>query len=159
MRKIFLIVLASLGLMGCSNDDSNNNSNNNDNDLFNNSTLSINGDWVLYQIKDTAEGTVRSPKDGSGLETEEGLYFLSIDDEGAFSGETLVNEFFGNYSLEEETKLIEMSINSVSEVLEPQAGDGMYYLNNIVGNLSYQLEDGKLYIFIDNEKYFVFKPV
>lgn len=152
MKKFLIVAFLSLGMTACSNENSTTDNNFNEQSIY--------GEWILFQIKNLETEEVRSPKDGNGIETNENLYFLTLQSDNILKGKTLVNEFSGNYKLEEKSviKLIYTSINIASEVLEPKEGDGEYFLKNIEGDLIYQLQGENLYLFFDNStKCFIFK--
>ncbi|TDS55302.1 META domain-containing protein [Myroides indicus] len=152
MKKFLIVAFLSLGMTACSNENSTTDNNFNEQSIY--------GEWILFQIKNLETEKVRSPKDGNGIETNENLYFLTLQSDSILKGKTLANEFYGNYSIEDNSKvkLIHTKIDIVSEVLEPVNGDGEYFLKQIEGDLIYQLQGENLYLFFDNStKCFIFK--
>jgi len=142
MRKLNLLLLVIV--FACNSDDNAINS-------------PIVGQWYLSQIKDNNTGNTRLPKDANGIESTEKLYFLTFNSDGSIQGKTLANDFSGNFSLSGRSD-ISIDLELISEVLEPEDSDSYYYVDNLEGNLKYEIISGDLYLHYDNNsKCFIFK--
>lgn len=144
MRRLSIASFLLFSICACKSDD-------------NTTSSSIDGQWYLYKIKDNTTGTSRSPKDGSGMESADKLYFLTLNS-GSMQGKTLANDFSGNYKISGNSD-INIKIEMISEVLDPKESDSYYYVDNLEGNLKYEVISGELYLnFENNTKCFIFKP-
>ncbi len=107
--------------------------------------------WKLEAFVNDSTGNKSTPQ-GEGR-----MYTLFFDSSKKFSGYSSVNEFYGNYKLNEEMGTISFSDFWTTKVGEP--GDGEKYYDSLQKVYSFLLSQDKLRLIYDKEKCLLFYAI
>lgn len=146
-KKLVLIsVMISFGLFGaCNNDESA--CNNVENDIS--VTSLCDTSWKLYGF-----GTVDAHiqiVEPSGCSA---CYVVKFNPDGSFSGKTTSNDIVGIYSTENKSfKIVEYGTTKVGEV-----GDGYRFVDAFRSSVQYEIANGKLKLYNNNNDFLIFNP-
>lgn len=141
MKKVFMMmsVLLSFGMLCACSDDENDNS----------VTSLCKTSWKLYGFgTDDDHIQIAEP---SGCST---CYVVKFNPDGSFSGKTTSNEFFGIYSTDNKSfKIVECGSTKVGEV-----GDGYRFADAFRSAVQYEIANGKLKLYYNNNEFLIFNP-
>lgn len=106
--------------------------------------------WKLYGFgTDDAHIQIAEP---SGCST---CYVVKFNQDGTFSGKTTSNDFYGIYSTDNQSfKIEEYETTQVGEV-----GDGYRFVDAFRSSVHYDIADGQLKLYNNNNDYLIFNPL
>lgn len=143
MKKSIIFCLSALvltiaGLSSCSSDD---------NDISANSLCKTT--WKLYGFgTDDAHIQIAEPSGCSAC------YIVKFNPDGSFSGKTTSNDFVGIYSTENKSfMIVEYETTEVGEV-----GDGYRFVDAFRSSVQYEIANGKLKLYNNNNDFLIFNP-